>query len=67
MEIIEVKSVAIAATMRNLEIGQSVVIPNKKAKSNSIRATATRLKSLKMKFKVTEKGQKNSTVVIRLK
>ena len=67
MEIIETRSVAITATMKNLKVGDSIVIPNKKAKSNALRATASKLKALKMEFRVTEKGQKDSTIVIRLK
>lgn len=60
------QSAKISATLRMMNVGESVRFTNSNTKSTTVRSTLSRLhKENQMRFKASEKGEKNSIVVTR--
>ena len=55
-------------TLKNMKIGETVIIPSKKIKPGIVRSTAQQLKRRSgLEFEVTEAGLVNEVKVTRLK
>lgn len=66
-KLIMVKKIDLTRTLDLLNVGESISIKNKQAKPNTIRTTVGRFAKKGKIFTVTEAGQVDKTLVIRIK
>lgn len=65
--VLTVKKVDIRGTLNQLDVGESIEINNRQAKSNVIRATVVLINKKDKNFTVTEAGRVDSVLITRTK